>query len=206
MPRPPTVTHQPIVKQARSYFLIHGHTASIKALAQEMGISHAAIFQRFGSKKALLIKALRPPKEIPWTQEIHTRPQNATCAFKELLEIARLLFEFFKHHMPCIQLLRVAGVQPQEVFKEGHPMPLVACEYLSLWIKRSVQKSIFISCDENSVALTIVGSIFARTQMQKINQPAMNGGWSISLGTLEGSLAILIRGLLVQPDLLELKV
>lgn len=205
MPRPPTVTHQQIVKQARSYFLLHGHTASIKALAQEVGISHAAIFQRFGSKKALLIEALRPPKEIPWTPAIHTGPKNATYAFQELLEIARLLFEFFKHHMPCIQLLRTAGIQPQEVFKEGRPMPLVACESISLWLKRGIQKGIFVSCDESSVALTIVGSLFARAQMQKINQPAMNGGWSISLGTLEGSLAILIRGLLVQPDSLEPK-
>ena len=76
MPRPPTINDQKMIQYARDYFLTHGHTASVKQLGEQIGLSHAAIFQRFKSKKLLMIEALRPPTELPWRHIIEKGPQK----------------------------------------------------------------------------------------------------------------------------------
>ena len=194
MPRPPTVTHETIIKHARIYFLKNGHTAPVKALAKELGITHAAIFQRFGSKKSLMIESLRPPGELPWKNKTILDPCTKS-AYQTLLQLCQLLFNFFKVHSPCIQLLRVAGISIEEVCKDRRPLPLIACEDITGWLKRGVQKGIFVPCDEAAVALMIVGSLFARAEMQRIVHLEQHKN-PTALGTIEGSLQVILQGLL----------
>ena len=198
MPRPQSVSDLQILDAARSYFIQHGHTASVKGVARVLGVSHAAIFQRFGSKKNLMIQALAPPAHFDWPARIKEGPHLGSEK-QDLFDLCEVMNTFFIQRTPCIRVIQSAGILPEEVFAQGRPFPLVAIQQTKEWIDLGIQKGVFAPCDSQSVAMLIVSSLFSRVQMSRLVEMRRDLDISSSLhpalGSLDGLVKFLIKGL-----------
>lgn len=171
MPRPPRVTREEILATARAHFVKGGHGVSITAIARDVGLSHSALIQRFGSKRALLIESLRPPVDFEWGQYLLSEPpQNREETITQLTEIGGALIEFLSARMPEIMVLVSAGVKPTEIFPGHLPFPLVACQKIAAWIQVGVDREVFRPCDPHAVASIIVGTFFSRPRLAHVCQ------------------------------------
>ena len=163
MPRPPLVQTEEILRVARTHFITGGHTASVHSIARDLGVSHSALLQRFGSKRQLFLQSMQPPLDFPWPDVfLSGPPERFELAIYHLRESCEMICTFFREHSPCMGVLRAAGVEPNEIFHEGLPLPLRACEVITSWVKRGQNQGVFGQCDAAAFASTLVGAMHAR--------------------------------------------
>ncbi len=165
MARPKSITDKQLLISARDSFLRNGHGISIQDIAKEIGISHAAIFQRYGSKRKLLIDSLKPQHEFEWTEEMLRGPQTEAEVHPQLTAICDLLNAYFAKHAPCMRVLQTAGVLPCEVFENGLPPSILALQFVADWIQKGIDRQIIQVCDPTSVSAMIVGALFAKSYL-----------------------------------------
>lgn len=60
MARPRSITDEEIKEAAREVFVVHGPGAPVSIIAKKLGVTHAALFGRAGSKEQLMMDALCP--------------------------------------------------------------------------------------------------------------------------------------------------
>ena len=169
MSRPQQVSSEEIIKVARKHFLLKGHSASLKTISKDLGVSHSAIIQRFGTKRKLLIEALRPTNNLIWTSNfLNGPPKQIDLAIEDLHQQCLLLLAFLEKHMPSISVLRAAEVTPQELFDGQVPFPLLTLQKLSAWIESGMNQGVFRAGKPQSVASMIMGSIFARIELHHL--------------------------------------
>ena len=58
--RPRSFTDDELLDTARRVFLEHGAGASTEQIAQQLGVSQAALFKRIGTKQELMVRSLMP--------------------------------------------------------------------------------------------------------------------------------------------------
>ncbi len=195
MARPRLVSDEQVLEEARSFFLELGHTAPIQGLARRLGVSHAALFQRFGSKRALLIEAMRPAYDMPWPEEVEAGP-TAGRTREGLLALCEALKSFFVANLPRIRVLQAAGVLHEEIFAQGSTHPFVACARVEAWLARGVAAGLFAPCDTRAVAAGIVAAVFGRVQMGRLASSHESAAEALAqLGAIEGLVEFFLRGL-----------
>lgn len=137
MSRPRQVSDEQILAAARACFLEHGPSAPASAIAERLGVSQAALFKRFGSKKRLLVESLLPPQVPPWVALLEEGPDNRPLA-EQLLELSLQISHFFRGLVPCISMLRASSVRIEEVFGDSEmPPPLRGSRALESWVRRA---------------------------------------------------------------------
>ena len=184
MPRPPLVHTEEILRVARAHFTSGGHTVSVHAIARELGVSHSALLQRFGSKRCLLIRAMQPPPDFPWPESfLSGPPEGFDVAMEQLRDSCEIIGAFFQEYSPCMSVLRAAGVEPHNIFPEGRPLPLRACEVIKSWVKRGQARGIFAQCDPAVFASAIVGAIHTRVFLRTLT---IHNDEHIDLGSFDG--------------------
>lgn len=167
MSRPHKVCDEEILMVARTHFIRGGHRVSVNEIARELGISHSAVLQRFGSKRALMLHALEVKEEFSWPRHFNSGPPNEVDeALSQLREVADMLIAYLAKNMPRIRVLQAAGIHPSEVYLGRLPPPLIACQNVAAWIKRGIEREIFYPCDASSLAAAFVGAMFARPHLQ----------------------------------------
>lgn len=102
MPRHKTISDEEILAVARRYFQEHGHGVSTRAIAKEAGISQAVLYQRFGGKRDMFLRAMMPPP--PDLEALLGRPECDSARDYILLVMGRLI-EHFRSLMPSFMLL-----------------------------------------------------------------------------------------------------
>src|SRR5262245_35631904 len=90
MGRPKEVTNEQIVAAARRCFLKRGAGVSTGVIARELGVSHTTVFNRFGSKKALMVAALGPPETVPWVAALESGPDERPVR-DQLVELGKAM-------------------------------------------------------------------------------------------------------------------
>ena len=169
MSRPQQVSSEEIIKVARKHFLLKGHSVSLKTISKDLGVSHSALIQRFGTKRKLLLEALRPPSHLIWTSNfLNGPPKHIDLAIEDLHQQCLLLLSFLEKHMQSISVLRAAEVTPQELFDGQVPFPLLTLQKLSAWIESGINQGVFRAGKPQSVASMIMGSIFARIELHHL--------------------------------------
>jgi len=214
MSRPQSVSSVEILSVARAHFIARGHSATLSSIAQDLGLSHSALIQRFGSKRSLLIEALRPPQELPWSEGFLSGPPlEPSAALAQLYELSELLMSFLAAQMPQIRVLQAAGVSPTEIFADQLPLPLMACQRITEWIQRGVSRGVF-DCDEPAaIASTLLSAMFFRSRLSQLcaESCAYSGASAETstdelerelIGSREAVLEIIARSLLTPPKMI----
>jgi AcrR family transcriptional regulator len=94
-----TIDDDELLQIARNVFREHGHTAATRDIAAAAGVSQAVLFQRFGSKEDLFLRAMAP--EMPDLETL-LGPYPPRSAKADLVRIAQRLAEFLATHMPTL--------------------------------------------------------------------------------------------------------
>ena len=95
MGRPKEVTDEKIVVVARRFFLERGAGVSVHDIAKALGVTHTTLFNRFGSKEALMIAALGPPEKVPWVAALDAGPDDRPIR-SQLVEHAKEMSAYFQ--------------------------------------------------------------------------------------------------------------
>ena len=162
MARPRQFTDAEILHEARRCFLEHGAHVSTAHIAQEIGLSQAALFKRFGTKENLLVSALAP-EEIPeWIAHLDDGPSDAPME-EQLYRIAVKAFTFMKGLTPALMVLKSAGLSPQLLLKRFEiPPPLRARMKLTHFFEQALERGLIDTPDPQDLALQFMGAIHVR--------------------------------------------
>ncbi len=161
MGRPKEVTDEQIVVAARRCFLKRGAGVPAADIARELGVSHTTLFNRFGSKEALMIAALGPPKEVPWVAALEAGPDERPIR-EQLVEHAKAMSSYFQDLQAGLGVLQAAGIEPGKAYRgrsRGESPPVRAFRALVAWLERAQSKGRLARCDVETLASTILGAL-----------------------------------------------
>ncbi len=161
MARPRSITDDEINKAARDVFVEHGPGAPVKLVAEKLGVSHAALFGRAGSKEQLMLDALSPgqPRAVEWLSE----PPPRHGVEQRLVEILIDLMEFFQRIVPNLVVLKAAGRSMSDLPSgDGPPPPVALRNALASWLQAAVNADSLEPLHCAAVAEGLLGAMEAR--------------------------------------------
>lgn len=99
MPRPKTISDEDILHVARRCFQERGHSVSTRVIADEAGISQSVLYQRFGDKEAMFLRAMMP--EPPDVDALLECPEDLPADEYVRLVLERLV-HYFQTALPAL--------------------------------------------------------------------------------------------------------
>jgi AcrR family transcriptional regulator len=165
--RPRSFSDEDLLETARRIFLDKGPGVSTTRIAEALGVSQAALFKRFATKKQLMLKALLPKAEPKWITHIAKGPDDRPVP-EQLLEIVHRIDSFFSRMMPALQVIRAAGIDPDSMFDffPGDPPPVRAHAALSSFFA-TLHEEGRISCeDPHATASAFMGAMHGHHNMR----------------------------------------
>lgn len=161
--RPPKISNEMILDMARQCLAEQGGSVSTQFIADQLGISQATLFKRFGSKVNLLQKAVSlPGKAHSVLKYLKAEPTEAPV--REQLEVICLKFlTLFDEALPLWSSLRTAGLCVPENLPENAP-PVLARKYFTTWIKKLQEEGrIRKEVDAEAISIAIIGAVQHRS-------------------------------------------
>jgi AcrR family transcriptional regulator len=154
------VTDEQILDAARRCFVKGGAGVTAVEIGRELGVSHTTIFNRFGSKEALMLAALGPPSEVPWVAELDAGP-DARPLREQLVEHAKTMSTYFHELQSGLSLLQAAGIDPSKLYRKrgGATAPSKAYQALVAWLTRAQAQERLAECDIPTLASTLLGAL-----------------------------------------------
>ena len=157
--RPQTVTDQKIIDAARDIFINHGTKASVQLIADRVGLSQPAIFKRFGTKKKLIIRALKPQKKPEWFTYIDKGPTEEPIE-NQLVFLGEEILQFFNLMHPIIKIIQTSGINKEEFLShKDKPLPIVAKEKVTGWFDRAAKMKLVSTNNADITASIFLGAI-----------------------------------------------
>src|SRR5690349_19839073 len=142
MARPRNITDAQILDGARACFLEHGAGVSTTLIAERLGVSHGVLFQRFGTKEQLLRAALLPPFEPPWMARARAGPDDRDARI-QLLELGEEISAYLERIVPCLAVLRSAGMHVESMADRREDLPPVrARREVVAWFSRAIARGL----------------------------------------------------------------
>jgi AcrR family transcriptional regulator len=158
MGRPKEVTDEQIVVAARRCFLERGAGVSAGEIARELGVSHTTLFNRFGSKDALMVAALGPSDNVPWIAALEAGPDDRPIR-DQLVEHGKVISAYFQEVHAGLAVLQAAGVKPGRRGRKGESPASQARRGLTGWLRRAQAQGRLAKCDVDALAGTILGAL-----------------------------------------------
>ena len=193
------ISDSDILLAARQTFLEHGPSAAVAQVAERLGVSAAALFQRSGSKAQLMLAALAPGP--PPTSEAWARaPERERSVSAQLRDQLLALMIFFQAVVPSLIVLRSAGLFPPprrrggKRSREVSPAPVALRAQLSAWLSSAVIEGRIRVRDPSACAEALIGAMEARCFNAHI------GGPDYVQGDDRGFIANLVAGLVIDLD------
>lgn len=166
MARPPKVTDEEILSVACRCFLEGGPHIPTSVIAGELGVSEAALYKRFGTKKELMIQACRPPQRPGFLEALEGGPTEGRDVREELMEVASAILDFIRGLMPRIAVIKAAGVSPLEMMDSFPvPPPVLAQRALKAWLDRAMDQGKLVAPDTDALAFVVMGSLHGRAML-----------------------------------------
>jgi len=160
--RPRQFSDDELLQTARRCFLEHGPGVSTGVIAEELGVSQAALFKRFKTKQALMVEALAPGDRPPWIDEVDAGPDDRSVP-EQLREVVEHIDAFLAQMLPCIAVLRAAGLEPTDLLRNREvPPPVLAHRTLSGWFRRLHEQGRARIPHPQSTAMMFLGALHAR--------------------------------------------
>jgi AcrR family transcriptional regulator len=134
---------------------------STATIADAVGVSQAVLFQRFGTKEALLKHALRPG-EVPWIAALAAGPDPRPIP-EQLAEVAAQILAFFEMMVPRLAVLRAAGLSPKDLCLAGQePAPVEGRRALARWLRRAMSEGRIREANCEHLAEHMLGALQIR--------------------------------------------
>ena len=167
MARPQKISDEEILAAARAYFVDQGTHASTDVLADQLGVSSAALFKRFGTKHRLLIAALTP--RVPaWVSTLADGPAPSRPVRDQLGEIALNIFRFLREALPCMIALRGEVERAELPQVDGVPGPVLVQQGLKSFITQAQAAGDLGPGDPLAMAQALVGGVQARVMLEHL--------------------------------------
>jgi AcrR family transcriptional regulator len=161
--RPRTISDDEILKVVRTCVLQEGPAVSTQTIANQVGVSQATLFKRFGNKVHLISRALLLGMEAPRFIKTLEAEVDRSNPKNQLLEMASGMHAFFEKMVPCFSALRAAGIElPGTLSKEAPPVR--ARLALEQWI-RTLQDEGIAQATENpeTLSIALIGALQTRS-------------------------------------------
>ncbi|MEE9386146.1 MAG: TetR/AcrR family transcriptional regulator [Nannocystaceae bacterium] len=170
--RPRTFSDQELLETARRCFLERGPGVSTGVIAAELGVSQAAVFKRFPTKQALMLRALAPPAKPGWVEELERGPDERPVKEQLRAHLGRI-DAFFSEIIPCMAVLSAAGFEKKDVCASyDEPPPVKAHRALSTWLEALEAQRRTDLPSPRSAATIILGALQARHMLRYMLGPA----------------------------------
>ena len=168
--RPKKFSDEDLLSLTRSCLLREGGNLSTQRIADELGVSQAMLFKRFGTKQRLLTMALAPPNRIQ--SLLNSLEESATDApvMEQLMERCRLMLQFYNYMVPGLMILQSLGLIDKNMLREKDAPPVRARRAMTNWIGELQEKQRIRSCSAESIALSLIGAMYHRAFRQHILQ------------------------------------
>lgn len=151
------VTDEQLIDAARTVFLRDGVDATASAVAAQAGVSEALIFKRFGTRDALIARAMQSSRPA-WVAELDVPSDD----LREHLErVAHGMIASMRAEMPRTMLSW--SRKPGELFNHipGEPPPVAGMKVLSAWFEREMRAGRMRPSDPEILARVFSGAIVA---------------------------------------------
>jgi AcrR family transcriptional regulator len=169
MVRPRNTTDAQILEEARACFLEHGAGVSTTLIAERLGISHGVLFQRFGTKDQLLRAALMPPSEQPWMARVRAGPDDRDVR-TQLAELAEEISTYLEQIVPCVAVLRSAGLLLESLAERREELPPVrARREITAWFSRAIARGLLRAVTPAHAADLFLGPLQFRPFQQHLS-------------------------------------
>jgi len=176
MGRPPKITDEQILQGARSVFLARGPAVATAEIADSLGVSQATLFNRFGSKRALLVEALRPREDGALLALLARDPDDRPVPV-QLEDIGLAIAAQCARVDPAVTMLRAAGVQRNDLFPPGTRSPLnVVRHALQGWLERARDAGLVSVEDASTTAAIFLGALHRRPFDRPVDGHRLAGG------------------------------
>jgi len=168
MPRPQTKSDDEILSAAREVLLERGPSASLTAIARAVGLSQPAISQRFGSREALVLRALTPRRLSRWLAAVRVAPADGD-ARETLLLLGTEALEVLREAVPCLLTLRVSRVDIPPLAGDG-PAPHEAVEAAVVgWFAKAADAGALSPGNAEARATAFIGALQAHAMRDWIS-------------------------------------
>lgn len=162
MARPRQITDDEILKMTRACALERGPQVSLEVVAERLGVTPPALIKRFGTRRALLLAALRPTDDPQWIRDIANGPDERPLAVQMEDKLGRIL-DLMVREVPCLVALRESGIPIEEIFQPGTvPAPVRGLRALAAWLERACERGLASCEDSETAASAIMGSLQSR--------------------------------------------
>lgn len=161
MARPQKVTDEQIARVARDAFLELGPGISVDVVARRLGVSHAALFHRVGSKEKLLTTALAPGPPATLHAFVDG-PDTGVPVQRQLEAVLASLLDYFARLVPALVVLRAAGAPIGDDKDRGAPPPVELRGRLARWLKAANRLGLCQVDEPTAVAEALLGALEAR--------------------------------------------
>ena len=160
--RPKKISDLEILQVVRQCLVDQGATVSTQYIADQVGVSQATLFKRFGSKSNLLQMATiigpQAQKAIVFKEKLDRGPTNAPVK-EQLRSLCLDMLRLFDEILPCFASLHASGMAFEESVPESAP-PVQIRKSLTRWVE-TLQRNGRLRAEihPESVALTIMGAV-----------------------------------------------
>lgn len=174
--RPRQFTDAELFAAAREVILAHGPAVSAKRIAEELGVSAAALFKRVGTKHELIRRALVGVNVPDFVLHLERGPDDRPV-HEQLLERAEEIDAFFVKAMPAIAMLKAGGFCPSEVFADMDvPPPIRALRALTSWFETLRTQGRVTITNSETIAMAFLGALQAPHAVRSFLPSYPDGG------------------------------
>ena len=161
--RPRSFSDEELLDTAKRMFLESGPGLSTSRIAEALGVSQAALFKRFSTKKELMFRALAPKVLPGWIERVAEGPDERPVP-DQLRNIVQDMDDFFKSMMPALSVLKASGVALENMLKRfpGGPPPVRAHEALTAFFTTLHEQGRAHVPQPRATALVFMGAVSSR--------------------------------------------
>lgn len=159
--RPRLISDEQILATMRASVLEHGPQVSLDVVAGQLNVTGPALLKRFGSRRALMIQALRPP-ESPQLLSVLQRSPDTRPLDAQLEELLGALWDFITEVLPCIAALRESGIPHDEVFDVKRDSPGRFIKLLHRWLEQARDQGLVEGDVLEAAATAMLGAVQTR--------------------------------------------
>ncbi len=162
MARPRRFTDDEILATTQSCILEHGPGVSTLMIAEQIGLSQAALFKRFGTKEQLIVRSLQQPMQPnPIARILSQGPTDAPIP-DQLVEIGVTTMVILRRVIPCLTMLHATGVVPNDDTPPDDRPAIQGRRLLTAWFRKASDQGRIRTANPHTLAVGFLGMLHAR--------------------------------------------